>query len=148
MWAKREALHPRDFMVPGGCFVGRRTQTGMRADGWGAPLTEGAGSRAWVGAGPGPGEKEEKVDGDPEARKEASVRLVANGSNSHDLKMSSSTVSMDSSSPTAAYVGQLRFGEVAWLAQGQKVSGQARTQTHFCRRNSDARQTPCRGSTP
>lgn len=53
---------------------------------------EGARSRTWVGAGPGPEEKEEKVDGDPEANKMseslgASVALQVNGFNIHLLQI-------------------------------------------------------------
>lgn len=62
--------------------------------------SEGAGSRTWVGAGPGPGEKEEKVAGAAEASKvsedlQTSVGLEANGFNIHHLQTSSPTLSID-----------------------------------------------------
>lgn len=47
-------------------FVHKITGTTLMG---GAQLIEGAGSRTWAGAGPRPGEKEEKVKEDPEISK-------------------------------------------------------------------------------
>lgn len=69
---------------------------------------EGARSRTWVGAGPSPEEKEEKVDGDPEANKMseslgASVALQVNGFNIHLLQIQSSTLLLERSSQQSDY---------------------------------------------
>lgn len=63
--------------------------------------TEGAGCMTWGGgARSGPGEKEEKVDGDPDTSKasedlETSVRWEANDFNIHRLQTPSPSLSID-----------------------------------------------------